>query len=65
MNFYIFILYYIVQINGNIMKNNENLFEALTNPNSNFRQEMNSWWGEYINNKENNKKPEEKTNESR
>ena len=65
MNFYIFILYYIVQINGNIMKNNENLFEALTNPNSNFRREMNSWWGEYINNKENNKKPEEKTNESR
>jgi len=36
------------------MKNQETFFEALTNPNSNFRQEMNSWWGEYINNKETN-----------
>lgn len=46
------------------MKNKENLFEALTNPNSNFRQEMNSWWGEYINNKENNNQQEEKQNEN-
>jgi len=43
------------------MKNQETFFEALTNPNSNFRQEMNSWWGEYINNKETNKTDKEKT----
>ena len=37
------------------MKNKETFFEALSNPNSNFRQEMNSWWNEYITNKDNDK----------
>lgn len=34
------------------MKNKETFFEALTNPDSNFRKEVNQWWGEVINSKE-------------
>jgi len=35
------------------MKQDETFFEALNNPNSNFRQEMTKWWSERINEKEN------------
>ena len=34
------------------MEKEETFFEAFTNPDSNFRKEMNDWWKEYIENKD-------------
>lgn len=40
------------------MKTNETFFEALSNPNSEFRKEMLNWWSEFINTKNNEREQE-------
>lgn len=44
------------------MNTKETLLESLANPDSKFRNEMNSWWADYISNKTVNNEREQEEN---